>query len=204
MSDDLEYARYRYKKVDDGDSVVDSDDEWVDICKLLDGRVADLQAQLERANGELREWSEVCGIGGMSLKDSRDYVESLHQAARMRKVDRATEPRADDMFGDPLTNAEERIKELLSMFKCRSCYDKGWVVGIEGASPLYGMGGSNECQESCPDCSPTEQAQPRPMSEAPRTGEVLVLARMTSKHTITFDALGWLPTSSGEEGESNG
>ena len=44
-----------------------------------------------------------------------------------------------------------------------------------------------------------EQPRPRSMESAPRTGNVLVLARMTSKHTITFDALGWLPTSSGGE-----
>ena len=55
MSEELKYARYRYKKVDDGDSVVDCDDEWVDICKLLDARVAELEAERTTALDMVRD-----------------------------------------------------------------------------------------------------------------------------------------------------
>lgn len=74
------------------------------------------------------------------------------------QLDRATKPWLDDeVFGDPLENAQERIKELLSMFDCQTCYDQGWVVGIEGADPGGGDPG-NECQVACPDCLPKDRA----------------------------------------------
>ena len=57
-------------------------------------------------------------------------------------------------------SAGEHIEELMSMFKCKTCYDQGWVVGVEGAWPGGGDPG-NECQVGCPVCNPDQSKEGR-------------------------------------------
>ena len=103
-------------------------------------------------------------ISDSACQEDHDLIEAYRGLAPLMAAEwRKSQARIKELetqllieaeFGDPLTAAREYIEELLSGFDCRTCHDKGWVVGVEGASTAYGMGGSSECQVDCPDCKP--------------------------------------------------
>ena len=46
--------------------------------------------------------------------------------------------------------------------QCPACSGKGSVIGVEGVSGAYGMGGSSECQVDCPECAPGQPEEVGP------------------------------------------
>jgi len=168
MSEELKYARYRYKKVDDGDSVVDCDDEWVDICKLLDARVAELEAERTTALDMVRDRIDA------DPSTMTEAVDGLLKLYKMEFDERLKLQAQLDRANTSLKDWKQRAARMA--LKAKPLLDRATEPRADGESDLALMtelaNTALEWQERA-EKAERRLAKPCPMSEAPRDGSVV-------------------------------